>query len=189
MNIRLRAQIAWLACCCAAPVAFADKLDVKPGLWEITSSNRITGIPPLPKDLADKVTPEQRAAMEAAFRRESEQGPQVDTQHECITEEDVEKPFDVGDKDCTQTVVHTTPTTQEVRLTCNGEVKGSGVLRVTTPTPETMTGTLDLQLAGGKDPMRLRSELKGHWLGPDCGEEAEDDGEASDQDEDESESG
>jgi hypothetical protein len=193
MRIHLRAQIALLACCCAAPLALAaDKLDVKPGLWEITSSHQITGIPPMPKEWADKVTPEQRAAMEAAFRKESEKGPQTETQRECITREDAEKPFDVGDKDCTQTVVRTTRTTQEVRLNCTGATKGSGVLRVTTPTPETMTGTLDLQLGDGKDPMRVKSELKGRWLGADCGDEAEDtddDGDAADQDEDETDPG
>ena len=192
MNTRLRTRIALLACCCAAPLAIAaDKLDVKPGLWEITSSHLITGIPPMPKDMADKVTPEQRAAMEAAFRKESAKGPQTDTERECITQKDVEEPFDIGDKDCTKTIVRTTRTTQEVRLSCNGAMKGSGVLRVTTPTPETMTGTLDLQLGEGSDPMRVKSELKGHWLGPDCGDETDDgdDGDAADQDEDETDSG
>ena len=65
------------------------------------------------------------------------------------------------------------------------------MLRVTSPTPETMTGTLDLQLGDGKDAMKVKSELKGRWLGPDCGDEAEDtddDGDAADQDEDETES-
>jgi hypothetical protein len=192
MNIRLRAPLALLACCCAAPLALAaDKLDVKPGLWEITSSHQITGIPPMPKEWADKVTPEQRAAMEAAFRKESAKGPQTETQRECITKEDAEKPFDIGDKNCTQTVERTTRTTQVVRLTCTGATKGSGELRVTTPTPETMTGSLDLQLGDGKDPMRVKSELKGRWLGADCGDEgdeADDDGDAADQDEDETES-
>ena len=56
-------------------------------------------------------------------------------------------------------------------MSCNGEIKGAGVLRVTTPTPETMTGTLDLQLGDGKDAMKVKSQLKGRWLGPDCGDE------------------
>jgi hypothetical protein len=188
MNTRLRVRIALLACCCATPLAVAaDKLDVKPGLWEITSSNHITGIPPMPKEWVDKVTPEQRAAMETAFKKESEKGPQVDTERECITKEEAERPFEVGDKECKQTVVRTTRTTQEVRLSCNGETKGTGVLRVTTPTPETMTGSLDLQVGDGKDAMRVKSEIKGRWLGPDCGDEADsDDDGADDQDEDES---
>jgi uncharacterized protein DUF3617 len=185
MNTRLRIRIALLACCCAAPLVLAaDKLDVKPGLWEITSSHLISGIPPLPKEMEGQVTPEQRAAMEAAFRKEAAKGPQTETERECITQKDVEKPFDVGQKDCTQTVVRTTRTTQEVRLVCNGAVKGSGVMRVTTLTPETMTGTLDLQLGEGKDAMKVKSDLKGRWLGPDCGDESDDDDD-DDQDEDE----
>jgi hypothetical protein len=188
MNTRLPVRIALLACCGLAPAAYAgDTLDIKPGLWEITSSHRISGIPPMPKDWQDKVTPEQRAAMEAAFRKEAEKGPQIETDRECITKKDMEKPFDVGEKDCKQTVVHTTSTTQEVRLSCNGEMKGNGVLRVTTPTPETMTGTLDLQVGEGQDPMKIKSELKGRWLGPDCGDEADDDDDSDDNgDEDES---
>jgi hypothetical protein len=191
MNTRLRTRIVLLSCCCAVPlVAAADKLDVKLGLWEVTSSHNISGIPPMPKELLDKVTPEQRAAMEEAFRKEAAKGPQTDTERECITQHDLEHPFDMGDtKDCTRTVVRTTRTTQEVRLTCSGEVKGSGVLRVTTPTPETMTGTLDLQLGDGKDAMKVKSQLQGRWLGPDCGDEDDaDDDDSRTDDEDEEES-
>jgi hypothetical protein len=188
MNIRLATPIVLLVCCCVAPLAIAaDKLDVKPGLWEITSSHQITGIPPLPKELRDKVTPEQRAEMEAAFKAEAAKGPQVDTERECITKEETLRPFDVGDtKDCTQTVVRTTRTTQEVRLSCTGEYTGSGVLRITTPTPETMTGTLELQLGVAPDAMMVKSQLKGRWLGPDCGDEDDEDDETRTDDEDES---
>jgi hypothetical protein len=191
MTDRLRTRIALLACCCAAPLAVAaDKLDVKPGLWEITSTHHISGVPPMPKEWQEKVTPEQRAAMETAFRKEAEKGPQTDTERECITTQEAEQPFDVGDtKDCTQTVVHTTRTTQEVRLTCTGEYKGTGLLRVTSPTPETMTGSLDLQLGDGKDAMKVKSQLEGRWLGPDCGDEDEEDGGADSHEEDEKESG
>lgn len=191
MNDRLRTRIALLACCCAAPLAVAaDKLDVKPGLWEITSTHHISGVPPMPKEWQEKVTPEQRAAMETAFRKEAEKGPQTDTERECITRQEAEQPFDVGDtKDCTQTVVYTTRTTQEVRLTCTGEYKGTGLLRVTSPTPETMTGSLDLQLGDGKDAMKVKSQLEGRWLGPDCGDEDEEESEADSRDEDEKESG
>jgi hypothetical protein len=190
MNARLYTPIVVLGCCCVTPLAAAaDKLDVKPGLWEITSTHQITGIPPMPKEWQEKVTPEQRAAMETAFKKEAEKGPQTDTDRECITKEKVEQPFDVGDtKDCTQKVVRTTRTTQEVHLSCNGEYKGNGVLRVTTPTPETMTGTLELQLGEGKDAMKVNSTLKGRWLGPDCGDEDDADNDSRTDDEDETDS-
>jgi hypothetical protein len=193
MNSPSCTRIVLIGCCCVAPLAVAaDKLDVKPGLWEITSTHQITGIPPMPKEWADKVTPEQRAAMETAFKKEAEKGPQTDTETECITKQQAEQPFDVGDtKDCTQKVVRTTRTTQEVHLTCTGEVQGTGVLRVTTPTPETMTGSLDLQLGDDKDAMKVKSQLKGRWLGPDCGDEddSEDDSRTDDEDEDDDQRG
>jgi hypothetical protein len=174
MKTRLGTGIALLGCWLAPSAGAADKLDVKPGLWEITSTHHISGVPPMPKEWQEKVTPEQRAAMETAFKKEAEKGPQTDTERECITQQDAERPFDVADsKDCTQTVVRTTRTTQEVRLSCNGEFKGAGVLRVNTPTPETMTGTLDLQLGDDKDAMKVKSQLSGRWLGPDCGDEEE----------------
>ena len=59
------------------------------------------------------------------------------------------------------------------------------MLRITTPTPETMTGSLDLQLGDNNDAMKVKSQLQGRWLGPDCGDE--DDNDADDQDEDEDE--
>jgi Protein of unknown function (DUF3617) len=177
-----------IACFAAPHASAAEKLDVKPGLWEIASTHHISGLPPMPKEWLDKVTPEQRAEMEAAFKREAEKGPQTDTERECITQKEAEQPFNVADaKDCKQTIVRTTRNTQEVRLTCTGEFKGTGVMRVTTPTPETMTGTLDLQLGEGKDAMKIKSQLKGRWLGPDCGDEDEvDDEEGRTDDEDES---
>jgi len=191
MNNRLRTSIVLLGCCCVTALALAaDKLDVKPGLWEITSTHQITGIPPMPKEWQEKVTPEQRAAMETAFKKEAEKGPQTDTDRECITKQKAEQPFDVGDtnKDCTQKVVRTTRTTQEVHLSCTGEYQGTGVLRVTTPTPETMTGTLELQLGEGKDAMKVNSTLKGRWLGPDCGDEDDADDDSRTDDEDETDS-
>jgi hypothetical protein len=189
MKRDLRAGIL-LAACFAMPLAGAtDKLDIKPGLWEITSVNHISGVPPVPKEWQDKLTAEQRAEMEAAFRQEAEKGPHTDVERDCITKQDTQQPFDVADaKDCTQTIVRTTRTTQEVRLACTGEFKGSGLLRVSTPTPETMSGTLDLQLGEGKEAMKIRSQLKGRWLGPDCGDEDEQSEEEDSRLEDEDES-
>lgn len=190
MKRDMRTRILLIGWCFTAPLAVAaDKLDVKPGLWEITSTNHISGVPPLPKEWQDKVTPQQRAEMQAAFKKEAAKGSQTDVERECITKEEADRPFSVGDaKDCTQTVGRTTRTTQEVKLTCTGEFKGAGLLRVSTPTPETMSGTLDLQLGNGPDSMKIKSQLQGRWLGPDCGDEDEESEQGDDRltDEDES---
>src|SRR5690606_25687579 len=82
---------------------------------------------------------------------------------------------------CRQSIVATTRTTQEARIICDGEHQGSGVFRISAPTPETMSGTLDLTIGEGADAFTLKGQLTGRWLGADCGDEAEDDDDGADQ--------
>lgn len=167
----------------ALSAAGAEKLNVKLGLWEMTSISRFSGMPPLPKEVTDKMTPQQRAEMAAKIKAASEEEPEPEVSSECITQEDLDKPFASSNtEECTQTVVRTTKNTQEIRLVCTGKTKGSGVFRVTTPTPETMTGDLDLKVGEGSEVMSISAKLKGRWLGADCGDEDDGDGE---EDEDE----
>jgi hypothetical protein len=161
----------------AAPPADAagDRLDVKVGLWEMTSTLSFGGTPPLPKEVLEKMTPEQQDRMKADWRAQAAQQREPDVSRECITREDLDKPFQSGNEDdCTQTVVRTTRTTQEIRLVCTGEIKGSGVFRVNTPTPETMTGELDLKAGEGNAVFTIKGTIEGRWLGPECGEEDDD---------------
>src|SRR5262245_39987439 len=91
--------------------AAAERLNVKLGLWEITSTMSFSGVPPLPKELADKMSPQQRAKMIADLKAASQEEPEPETSSECITQEDLDKPFSSGNaEDCTQTVVRTTRT-------------------------------------------------------------------------------
>jgi len=166
----------------ALSAAGADKLNVKVGLWEITSISRISGTPPLPKEVLDKMTPQQRADMEAKIKAASAEEPEPEVSSECITQEDLEKPFNSANaEECSQTIVRTTRNTQEIRLVCSGKTKGSGTFRVTSPTPETMTGDLDLKVGEGANTMTVTSKIKGRWLGADCGDDEDD----SEHDEDE----
>lgn len=152
----------------------AEQLNVKLGLWEITSTTQMSGLPPLPKEVLDKMTPAQRARMVAEAKASA--APSVETDRECVTQEDLEHPFHSADREsCKQTIVVATRTTQEARIVCGGEHKGTGTLRISTPTPETMSGVIDLKLGDGPDAMMIKGQLKGRWLGADCGDEAEDD--------------
>ena len=135
----------------------SEQLNVKLGLWEVTSTTHTSGMPPLPKAMLEQMTPAQRAQMEAAMKAEAAKGPETRTERECITQEDVENPFQSETEGCTQTIVTTTRTTQELRLTCTGEFKGSGVMRITTPTPESMTGTMDLKMGEGSNVLTMKS--------------------------------
>lgn len=168
----------------ALSAAGAEKLNVKLGLWEITSTSRFSGMPPLPKEVLDKMTPQARADMEAKIKAAAAEEPDSDTSSECITQEDLDKPFSSANaEECKQTIVRTTHNTQEIRLNCTGKTKGSGVFRVTTPTPETMAGDLDLKVGEGAQTMTITAKIKGRWLGPDCGDQ-EDRDDVNDEDED-----
>lgn len=150
----------------------ADRLNVKTGLWEITATTEMSGLPPLPKELLDQMSAEQRAQLESQMKQVGGE-PTTETSRECISERDLERPFESANPDdCKQQIVKSTRTMQEVKLTCSGEYKGGGTLRIYTPTPETMTGDLDISV-GEETPMTVKAKMKGRWLGADCGEEAD----------------
>ncbi|HEY4368153.1 MAG TPA: DUF3617 family protein [Steroidobacteraceae bacterium] len=161
----------------------ADKLNVKLGLWEITSTTKMTGMPQLSPELLAKMSPQQRARMEEAFKAEASKGPKQDVSKECLTQKDLDQPFSASDrKDCTQTKVTTTRTSQEVQLVCTGQNKGTGTFHVDAPNPETVTGNFTLTSGDGSDGLVIKAQLKGRWLSSDCGDE--DDEEDSDEGED-----
>ncbi len=161
----------------------AERLNVRTGLWEIESLTQMGGALPLSKELKDRLTPAQIAKMQADWKAEAAKGPQRDVSRECLTEKDIERPFQSADtKNCKQVFVNTSRTAQEVRLVCEGERKGSGVLKLNTPTPQTMTGSLDLKFGEGAEVFTMKGTLKGRWLGDDCGDEADDSDIASDED-------
>jgi Protein of unknown function (DUF3617) len=170
MTSRILLGAVALSVACAATAA--ERLNVKTGLWEITSVTSVSGMPPLPKEVLDHMTSEQRAELQASMKGDK---PETNTDRECITDKDLEHPFESANtKECTETIVSSTRTTQEVRLVCSGEHKGTGLLRVSTPTPDTMTAMLDLRAGDGKDALTIKSQMKGRWLGADCGDEADD---------------
>jgi hypothetical protein len=164
--------------------AAEQRLNVKLGLWEMESTMQLGGIPPLSKELKAKLTPAQIAKMEADWKREFAEGPDREVSRECMTEKDVTQPFSSVSEDCRQTVVNTSRTTQEVRLVCEGDDgrKGGGTLKINTPTPESMTGSLDLKYGEGAEVFTMKGTMKGRWLGADCGDEADDSDIASDED-------
>ncbi len=145
--------------------AAPERLNVKLGLWEMTSIMRFSGVPPLPKEVLDKMTPQARAKMIADLKAASQEEPEPETSSECITQEDLDKPFQsANSEDCKQTIVRTTRTSQEIRMVCTGKTSGSGTFKVNTPTPETMNGTLDLEggrRAGRHSSLKARSRAAG----------------------------
>jgi hypothetical protein len=150
----------------------ADPIDVKTGLWEIVSVTESQGLPQMPPEVLDKMTEEQKEQMASIFHSATAK-PARHTTKECVTEEDLAKPFDAGEENCTSTVVRSTARSQEIDVVCTGEHPSTGKLRVEALTRETMKGQLEIHVDGGDsegEGMTIQSQLTGRWLGASCTE-------------------
>src|SRR5690348_2470672 len=100
------------------------KLNVKTSLWQTTITNTVSGSMGIPPEMADKLTPAQRARFEAAQKKQASRAPRTVTKKDCLTPEKLsEDPFtdkSHGDEaKCTETVVKSTATDLEVRELCS----------------------------------------------------------------------
>lgn len=166
--MKLTALISLAALACAA-LLLADTLNVKPGQWEATVTSQMTGLPPIPQEVLDKLTPEQRQMMEQ--RMKGNQTPRTTTSKSCITKEQIEKGFDVGDNDesCTRTVISSTSSKQEIKIECNrGNNKSTGTVRIEAANSESVKGSMQMTTSSGGRSMNMNSTFSSKWLGPTC---------------------
>jgi hypothetical protein len=150
--------------------AQAPALNVNMGLWEITAVTKIGGRMPVD---TSKLTPEQKARMEAAMQQ------MAGTSHThvnktCMTREKFNsKNFLVdqtGNKDCKQTLTTNTPTTLDADVVCTGEPSMKGHFHVDATSPSSFAGTLTTSATGEGNTMTGNVNLTGKWLGANCGD-------------------
>src|SRR5215470_18928091 len=123
----------------------APRLNVKLGLWEVTTTTSMAGAPPIPSDALANMTPEQRAMVEQ--RMSMGGAPRTSTEKTCETKEKLEKDnlFKGKDDECTRTPVTNTATRVEMKMHCS--VKGytsDGTIRFDAISPENVKGAMDM---------------------------------------------
>jgi hypothetical protein len=170
-------QVALTSLAVTAWVHAADvaKPNIKPGLWEVTTHPHISGEMPIPEDQLAKMTPEQRARLEAAMKSHMSEGAKPRVYKECMTPEKIAKGFDIDrhgdDASCKRNVVSSSANELTLHDECSKpdrktvmdvhfEVKGG----------TQMNGKIDVVMssAAGKT-MKVNSTLEGKWLGASCG--------------------
>src|SRR5690349_7966287 len=112
--------------------AIAASLDVKPGLWEVTTQGETTGMPPIPPEILAQMSPQQRARMMSAMQGQLNQ-PTVT--RSCLTQKMIDRgmSFDrPGNDHCTQTVTGSSARSLDVRVMCTGaqQEKTTGSMHV-----------------------------------------------------------
>src|SRR6195256_976644 len=151
--------------------AAGPSLDVKTGLWEITSTGATTGAPPIPPEALAQMTPEQRAKMESAMQAAISRNNQPHVSKSCITQKQLEKAPNFAeqhDKSCKQTVVSRTASVIETRVECTGPQKMSGTFRFQAVSREAIHGDVSMVMSDGNKTMTSKHAIQGKWLGADC---------------------
>jgi hypothetical protein len=146
-------------------------LDVKVGLWEVTGTNAVSGLPPIPQDVLDKMPPERRAKLEAVMKERSGQGPKTTTRKHCVTKEELEKSAVLGEdsKSCTRTVVTSTRRKLDARISCVEEGnRRAGTFDLEAADREHVKGSMRMVVTGGDKTMTVTSTFTGKWIGPAC---------------------
>ncbi len=146
----------------------ADPLDVKLGLWEITYTTQMSGMP-IPESTLKEMSPEQRARIEVIMKKRQAQAPQSHTDKICMTQQDLNRAFDKKDdaenEKCTHTTLTATRTVQEFKIQCTGSAPRSGVMHLEALSRERVKSTIKMNLPNGA----VNNQMSGRWLTADCG--------------------
>lgn len=154
-----------------APFAWgAATLDVKTGLWEMTSVGESSGRPPIPAEALAKLTPEQRAKVEQQMAASMAAANQPHVRKECITQKALERGLNFADRpNCKSTVLSSTPRMLDVAMECSGAQQMKGKFHFEAPNRETIAGDTNMVMTDGTNAMTMKFKINGKWQGSDCG--------------------
>ena len=184
MSQKISTTLAVLACC--ATWANAQDFDIKPGLWEITTTRETKGDPLSMMSAADKahmedakayVSPQQRAQMEAFIKAQAASAgvwAKPSISRACMTKENIHQTIakftaDKGQSNCKITPVRSSATVVERREVCSSENRSNSktTLLFEAPNPETLIVYVDGSVSGANGMYELKLKIVAKWLG-DC---------------------
>ncbi|HEY6301451.1 MAG TPA: DUF3617 family protein [Terriglobales bacterium] len=157
---------------CASVVA-ADKvtpLDIKAGLWEVTTTKAVTEDTMLPAAVLEKLTPEQRERIEDRVKARNADPQKTIIARQCLTRQELERgtPFRPPQISCKWTVLTSTSSKLEKRGRCvDHGTKTEAALRIQALSPEEAEGSIQLFKASDNASAAIPS-FKAKWIGPFC---------------------
>jgi hypothetical protein len=152
----------------AAPQAARTALNVKLGLWEMTTSVQMSGMPaPEP---SGKMTPEEKARLDAAMKGAAAAAATPHTTRTCLTREKLDKSlFQDSQQSCKQTMITNTATVNAFKFECTGQPPSTGEFHFEALTPESVKGTGTFTMTGSTR-MTSRMTMTAKWIGESCGD-------------------
>jgi hypothetical protein len=169
---RIVVSLCLTSCWAIAAQADTIKLNVRSGLWEMTTTGDVSGAPPVPPELLARLPPDRRARMEAAMGAAMSRAKKSHTATHCVTEKDLQRGFEPekvrGAAQCHQTVVSNSGNAMDVREECSGSEKVSGHFHFEAVSPEAMNGSIQISVSRGSQTMTIHRVLHAKWLSADC---------------------
>jgi hypothetical protein len=151
--------------------ANGQTLNVKAGLWEMTTVGQTSGAPPVD---TSKMTPEQAARMEAMMKASAARGGTPRTFKECITKEKLAKdPFQDPESahNCKRTDITRTSTVMAFNEECVTETgKTTAEAHFEATSTEQVKGTMKIKIDRNGRSMTMNNQITGKYLGASCGD-------------------
>ena len=170
-----------LACCAiglgllasVASLAAGLSLNVTPGLWEVSTSGAVSGMPQIPAEMLAQMKPEQRLMAQAMALAIVAQASMPHTMRFCVTPEQVQQGLDLdrlGGRECRRTIHSSSPGGLDMQVECGGQDRLRGVVRLLVVDRATVTGDIDVHEGFGGTAASIRQNVRGRWLGASCGD-------------------
>jgi hypothetical protein len=150
-------------------------LNIKLGLWETHTEAKISGdtASMIPEDQLAKMTPEQKARMQAALQQSMAAMQRPHYAKECMTAEKVARGFDMGDSksgNCTNTITTNTGSQYEAHVVCAGNAGQQAMtVHITADSPTHVVGTVNGDQSQGSKGVSYSGTFEGKWLASECG--------------------
>ena len=166
-------QVAVTALTVTAVVQAADlaKPNIKPGLWEVSIVPHISGQMPIPEEQLAKMTPEQRARLQAAMQTHQSR-PRV--YKECMTPEKIARGFAIDphgdDSACKRNVVSSSSKELTLHDECNKPQRKTVTdVHFEVKDGTQMSGKINVVMTSAGKTMTVNNTMQGKWLGASCG--------------------
>lgn len=152
-------------------------LNVKTGLWQVTEVSATSGVPPIPASMQatlDKMSPEQRARMEAAMKGRFGGAPRTINYQTCVTKDDLARAVFTGpDEKCSWTVVNSSGTDMEARGSACEAGKNEGMktditLKIHATDSQNVTGAVQGSATGNGNTVNINNTYTGKWVSATC---------------------
>ena len=148
-------------------------LNIKPGLWESTRTISREGQMPIPAETLNRLTPEQRAKLEASMKARAASQSRTTTEKQCVTREQIaDQKLDLdGEQACTTTITSSTGTTATGNVSCNAPgIQGNGTFAIESSDPEHYKGSAHSTMTGNGQSVNVDVAFTSTWLGGSCGD-------------------